>query len=308
MIGADGTNEKKSATTDKSDGEWDDARTNEKSDDLEGLLDDGGINEKSAVTGELDDRGTNDKKCALTDGSDGDNGDSFKSVTECLTCTECGAATQVPEVMEDSSRFKCDDCLLGYQHGCDINQHCQQCRDIIVWVQARREVVKKLKRGLFDQTGLPMNDEEQIDQIECLEDSLESLVLDDAEDATIETTAEESEDEQSVRSDLSDEIVESITGTTLGESEIEDEVMMDTTELVSNDISNDITDNVPEKNKTSKNKMTPTQLDILIPFFEANPRPTTDQKLSLAHQTGLTKQVLQRWFDNRRRPKLSISK
>lgn len=64
-------------------------------------------------------------------------------------------------------------------------------------------------------------------------------------------------------------------------------------------VNNSFLDN--SANAANKNKMAQVHLDILIPYFEEFPQPTTEQKLELAEQTGLTKQVIQRWFDNRRR-------
>jgi len=97
-----------------------------------------------------------------------------------MICTLCGVKTDIPPVIEDPSKFKCDECLMAYEHGCDVDKDCEECREIFIWVQARQEVMKNLKGEKRVADCL-----QEISQLETLEDSLESLGLEDENERLI---------------------------------------------------------------------------------------------------------------------------
>jgi len=97
-----------------------------------------------------------------------------------MICTQCRVKTDIPSAIEEPFKFKCDECLLGYEHGCDVDKDCKECREIAVWVQARQEVMKNLKSEKRGGNYL-----QDIGQLETLEDSLESLGLDDKNERLI---------------------------------------------------------------------------------------------------------------------------
>jgi len=134
----------------------------------------------SIATGEASLVPTDDPQDLVTS----DKSETFKSSNTDdlfgMTCTQCGVETDVPSAIEDPAKFKCDECLMGYEHGCDIDKDCEECREIAIWVQARQEVMRilKVRKG-------GGNDYQDMGRLETLEDSLESLGLEDKNERLI---------------------------------------------------------------------------------------------------------------------------
>merc|ERR1719186_1223963 len=100
-----------------------------------------------------------------------------------MTCICCGRDVTTVLDMEEESEFKCDDCWLDYDHGCDVDAECEECRELAIWLHARWEVFRRITEGELDggednhKSATTEEDDEQLkDDVE----NKKSIQLDDS--------------------------------------------------------------------------------------------------------------------------------
>lgn len=154
------------------------------------------------------------------------------------------------------------------------------------------EETEEIDDGINDAVEIGGEEEEEEEE-EIDDDEEEEIELPDEEEILDE---EEREDSLSWSNDVVDNTIDSFFGghSVFGSNEVAVKEESDHSNAKSFSLDNSL-------NGGNKNKMAQVHLDVLIPYFEEVPQPTTEQKLELSEQTGLSKQVIQRWFDNRRR-------